>query len=372
MILRPTKTEYTDQKTGMVLKRIATSEWETHNHKIAINNSMFSCEKARIENRKPILNAHFQVYHIFFNTKKRIWNFDRIAESKAHASRIGRLYLPFQQRSAKQWNNLTLQEAEADFQELVNRGLTFVPYSVPLDTDLETWKVRKADALTLLTPSQKLVPIFCTKHQRDLFEEIFNYEFENSKLIGVQCYGLNDANTSLNLTKIKLRNQMLQTGDEAPLLIGLNYEKVLKSLSCVSGNFAYSCYGFDILSCRQLNMEHMPTEARRKMLSKEIEEIMKYDRVLGGFNHSAEQEFWDGINVTRAFLENVDVTQGLNPYQAIQWANHREQQKDFDLLNEYILETAYDENALLNFINNDKEKWAVFYKTKIMQTAGVI
>ena len=34
--------------------------------------------------------------------------------------------------------------------------------------------------------------------------------------------------------------------------------------------------------------------------------------------------------------------------------------------------STYDENALLNFINNDKEKWAVFYKTKIMQTAGVI
>ena len=39
---------------------------------------------------------------------------------------------------------------------------------------------------------------------------------------------------------------------------------------------------------------------------------------------------------------------------------------NFDLLNEYILETADDENALLNFINNEKEKWAVFYKTKII------
>jgi len=165
---------------------------------------------------------------------------------------------------------------------------------------------------------------------------------------------------------------MLQTGDEAPLLIGLNYEKVLRSLSCVSGNFAYSCYGFDVLSCRQMNMENMPTEVIKNMIGKEIEEIMRYDRVLGGFNRSAEQEFWDDINMTRVFLENVDVTQGLTPYQAIQWANHRGQQKDFDILNDYILETAYDENALLNFINNNKEKWAVFYKTKIMQTAGVI
>jgi hypothetical protein len=372
MILKKIKTEHTDKKTGMVLKRITTSEWETHNHKIAVNNSLFNCEKSRIENQKPILPAHFQVYHIFFNKKKKIWNFDRVAESKAHSSRVGRFYLPFQQRNANQWSGLTFQEAEADFQELVNRGLTFVPYPIPLDADLEKWRERKADALTFLTPSQTLVPIFCTKHQRDLFEEIFNYEFENSKLIGVQCYGLNNANTLLNLTKIKLRNQMLQTGDEAPLLIGLNYEKVLRSLSCVSGNFAYSCYGFDVLSCRQMNMENMPTEVIKNMIGKEIEEIMRYDRVLGGFNRSAEQEFWDDINMTRVFLENVDVTQGLTPYQAIQWANHRGQQKDFDILNDYILETAYDENALLNFINNNKEKWAVFYKTKIMQTAGVI
>ncbi|HQJ56943.1 MAG TPA: hypothetical protein PLH46_04805 [Caldisericia bacterium] len=368
MILKKIKTEHTDKKTGMVLKRITTSKWETHNHKIAVNNSLFNIEKSRVENKKPVLHAHFQIHHIFYNKKKRIWNFDRIAESKAHASRIGRLYLPFQQRNTTQWNNLTFQEAEEDFQDLVNRGLTFVPYSIPLDADLETWKNRKADALTLLTPSQTLVPIFCTKHQRDYFGDVFNYEFEKSKLIAVQCYGLNDANTLLNLMKIKLRNQTLQRGDEAPLLIGLNHEKVLRSLSCVSGNFAYSCYGFDILSCRQMNMENMPTDVIRKMISKKIEEIMKYDRVLGGFNHSAEQEFWDGINVTRAFLENVDVTQGLSPYQAIQWANHGEQQKDFDVLNDYILKTACDENALLNFINNEKEKWAVFYKTKIIPT----
>jgi hypothetical protein len=168
---------------------------------------------------------------------------------------------------------------------------------------------------------------------------------------------------------IKARNQMLQTGDEAPLLIGLNYEKVLRNFSCVSGNFAYSCFGFDVFSCRQLNMENMPTDVIKSMLSKEIEEIMKYDRTLGGFNHSAEQEFWDGTNITRAFLENVDVTQGLTAYQTIQWANHRGQQQDFDLLNEHILATANDENALLNFINNDKEKWAVFWKTKMPQTA---
>jgi len=372
MILKPTKTEHTDEKTGLVLKKITTSEWETHNHKMAVNNSLFSCEQKRLINKKQILNAPFQIHHIFFNKKRKIWNFDKMAESKAHASKFGRFYLPFQQRNAKQWGELKFQEAEADFQDLVTRGLTLVPYSIPLDASLEEWKKRKENALSLLNQSQSLVTIFCSRHQRELFEEIFNYEFENSKLIGVQCYGLNDANTLLNLMKIKLRNSKLQTGDEAPLLLGLNYEKVQRKLAFVSGSFAYSCFGFDILSCRQLCMENMPADAIRKMLSKEIEEILRYDKTLGGFNQSAEQEFWEGINLTRAFLENVNLTEGLNQYQAIQWANHREQQKDFDVLNEYILETAYNENALLNFINNEKEKWAVFYKTKMSQTAEVM
>jgi len=43
MILKEIKTEHTDKRTGMVLKRIETSEWETHNHKIAVNNSLFNC-----------------------------------------------------------------------------------------------------------------------------------------------------------------------------------------------------------------------------------------------------------------------------------------------------------------------------------------
>jgi len=371
MILRSIKTEHTDEKTGLVLKRIVTSEWEHLNRKIAVNNSLFACEKKRLINEKPILNAPFQIHHIFFNRKRKIWNFDKMAESKAHASRLGRFYLPFQQRNAKQWENLTFQEAEADFQDLTTRGLTLVPYSLPLDASLEKWKERRADALFLLSPSQKLVVIFCSRHQRDLFEKIFNYEFENSKLIGVQCYGLNDANTLLNLMKVKSRNMMLQTGDEAPLLLGLNYEKVQRKLAFVSGSFAYSCFGFDILSCRQLCMENMPADAIRKMLSKKIEEIMRYDKTLGGFNLSAEQEFWDGVNLTRAFLERVDVTEGLNQYQAIQWANHREQQKDFDILNDYILETAYEENAVINYIS-EKEKWDVYWKTKMQVLSEVV
>lgn len=100
---------------------------------------------------------------------------------------------------------------------------------------------------------------------------------------------------------------------------------------------------------------------------------MRYDKVLGGFNLSAEQEFWDDINITQAFLENVSIAEGLTPYQAIQWANFNEQQNDFDTLNDYVLETADEDkkDSALKYVESQKERWAVFWKTKIPQTAEV-
>ena len=373
MILKSIKTEQTDERTGLVVKRIITSEWENFNRKVAVNNSLFSCEQKRLIHNKPLLDIPFQIHHIGFKRKKQIWNFDGLEISKEHAIKQKRLYLAFQQRSAEQWDNLDFVEAEGDFQNLATRGLPFVPYSIPKDSSLETWKKRKEDALSILNQSQMLVPIFCSKHQRDLFEDIFNYEFENSKLIGVQCYNINDNDNFINLTKIKLRNMRLQTGDESPLLLGLSYEKSLRGLSNVSGSFAYSCFGFDILSHRQIFLENMPVDVIKKILSTGIEEIMRYDKTLGGFNLSAEQEFWEGINITQAFLENVSVAEGLTPFQAIQWANYHEQQNDFNILNNHILETAYDEkkDSALNYIESQKEKWSVFWKTKMPQLIGV-
>ena len=92
---------------------------------------------------------------------------------------------------------------------------------------------------------------------------------------------------------------------------------------------------------------------------------MKYDKTLGGFNLSAEQEFYDGINITREFLEEVKLSEGLTQYQAIQWANHLEQQEDFNILNNRILETAYEEDSALNYIESEKERWSVFWKTNM-------
>jgi len=101
---------------------------------------------------------------------------------------------------------------------------------------------------------------------------------------------------------------------------------------------------------------------------------MKYDKNLGGFNLSAEQEFYDGINITKEFLEEVKLSEGLTQYQAIQWANHLEQQEDFNVLNNHILETAYKEkeNSALNYIASEKERWSVFWKTNMPKMGGNI
>ena len=373
MILKSIKVEHKDEKTGLVLKRIITSDGEYLNHKIAIDNSMCNCEKHRLCYGKNIFDNPFQTHHIPFNNKKMIWDFDGMQISREHAKRQNRIYLTFQQRSEEQWQSLTFPEAEGDFQDLATRGLSFVPYSIPLDAKLEDWIKRRGEAVLLLNNSQILVPVFCSKHQRELFEEIFNYEFEHSKIIGVQCYGLYDEVTLLNLMKIRLRNMKLESKDECPLLFGLNYQKILKSFANVSGSFAYSCFGFDILSCRQMFLEKMPPEVVQHILSTKPEEMMRYDRNLGGFSLSAEQEFDNGINLTKQFLLNVDLTEGLNPHQAIQWANHNGQQKDFDVLNDYLLETAYEgkEDLALKYIGSEKERWAVFWKTKMIQTAEV-
>lgn len=322
MILKNIKVECVDARTGLVLKRITTTEWEHMNRKLAVNNSLANCEYARLKFGKSLINSPFQIYHIRHDNKDDKWIFEGIEEGKRHANKQNRFFLAFQQRSMNAWRKLTWSESENDFQDLATRGLSLIPYSIPMKGRLDDWETRKSEAESILNKSQKLVPIFCSNHQIEYFNDLFGYEFGKSQLIGIQCYSINNANTVSNLATVKIKNMSLKEGMECPLLLGLNYTKMLKSISNVAGSFLYSCFGMDILSDRQIFLENMPPDVCEKILKKTPEEIYRYDRSEGGFNFSDEQVFWTGINMTREFLEKVSVNEGLTAYQAIQWGNY--------------------------------------------------
>lgn len=360
MILKKIKVECIDSRTGFVLKKIKTSEWEHLNRKLAVNNSILNSELSRLRFKKPIFDTPFQIQHLRYIKKFEEWDFGGINKSKKHASKNNRFFLAFQQRSSDNWEVLTWHEAENDFQDLAGRGLSLVPYSIPQKGALDDWKTRKKDAESILNKSQSLVPILCSNHQRELFEPIMNKEFEESKLMGVQCYNINDYLTLLNLNKIKIKNMSIEEGEETPFILGLSYGKKIKSISNVSGAFAYSCFGFDILSDRQIFLENMPSDVVQKILDKKPDELYRYDTTEGGFNFSDEQIFWKNVNMTKAFLNNVTLSEGLAPYQAIQWANHHNQQNDFKTLNDNILLTKEEPNSTIDFIR-EKSRWSSYW-----------
>lgn len=364
MILKSVKVECVDNRTGLVLKKIITSEQEYLNRKLAVNNGMMNCEESRTRFNKSLLTSPFQIHHIRYEKSKDRWMFDGVEDSKRHAVKNKRLHLAFQQRTDDGWTKLTWSEAESDFQDLATRGLPFVPYVIPITGDIVDWKQRKSDGQSILNKSQTLVPVFCSMHNVPKFSQMFDKEFSESKLVGIQCYGLGDLDTVLNLTKVKITNMNVQEAQDCPLLLYLNHARKLKSSSNVSGTFAYSCFAGDIFSERQTFLENMPPNVVQSILQKSPDDIYRYDTGEGGFNFSEEQKFWSGIDMTNAFLQNVSLTEVLSPFQAIKWANHFNQQSDLDLLNQKIHESREEPNSVVDFIRT-KSRWASFWSSKI-------
>lgn len=369
MIVKKVKVECIDPQTGLVLKRIITSEGEYLNRKLAVNNGLVNCETSRMAAKKSILASPIQVHHIRYDRKHHRWATEGLLKSKDHANKQGRLFLPFDQRNEESWDGLTWSESESRFQELATLGLPVVPYAIPPKGRLDDWRMRKPDAISILNKSQILAPIFCSKHDVAYFEDLFRYEFGSSKLIGTQCYSVNDANTISNLVTMKTVNLSLAEGEESPMLFGLSHSKMIKSFSNVSGSFTYGCFGMDFLSQRQNFIENLPPDAIKKMLEKNPEDIYKYDRSEGGFNLSDEQTLLNGSasSNTKALLETITLSENLTPYQAIQWSNFVNQQEDFNILNQKILETRPEEskNTAIDFIRNDKIKWRLVWEGKI-------
>lgn len=107
MILKNVKVECVDPQTGLVLKRITTSENSYLNRKLAVNNSIMNSEVSRITAKKSVFPSPAQVYHIRYDDKLHYWVTKGISAAKEHANKQNRLFLPFEQRSEGMWDALT-------------------------------------------------------------------------------------------------------------------------------------------------------------------------------------------------------------------------------------------------------------------------
>ena len=131
MIYKGTKVEITDPATRFVLKRTSTSDWETLNRKLAVNNQLRAYEEQRNQYNKPAFPSCFQTHHIRWD-KRGFWDFYDIDVAKANAQKNNRIFVAQRQLNSGIWDKLTRQEAFNWYEELVNRGLPIPTMQIPL------------------------------------------------------------------------------------------------------------------------------------------------------------------------------------------------------------------------------------------------
>ena len=120
----------------------------------------------------------------------------------------------------------------------------------------------------------------------------------------------------------------------------------------VSGSFASARFGIDVPSQRQMNHAQIKGMMKAKEESQEEEDNFIYDDIEGGFNKSDEQIAWYGQNKTLKLLSDISLAERLEEYQAILWSNFNGQQRDFEKLNQSILQ----KNEVQQLINS-KSRW---------------
>ena len=125
--------------------------------------------------------------------------------------------------------------------------------------------------------------------------------------------------------------------DKTALIFYFNYPKIMTRQGYVAGSFAFSCFAGDVFSEKINFPQRMSKESREEMLNKKPSDFYLYDIKEKKFTKSLAQKEWYGIDVTRKFMENVGVSEGLDGYNAIKWINHSLQQKDLLFLNELLL-----------------------------------
>jgi hypothetical protein len=361
MEIKDVKIEIVDEESRLVLKRIITDKDQCFNRKIAVSNSLFSCEKSRGTYGKAMFDSPFQTHHIRWAKNEKEWDFLGLNSAIEHSRKNNRFFIPHKQRNENQWDSLKLAEADKDFIEFQSKvSAGAIPYPLPIDCTLEEWKQKKGELLALLNPMQQLMAVLSSKHNAEHFPEIVKYELNNSNLMGICSYEFIDVKEKVNLAMLRAINSNKTAGEHCALIVYFDYPRMLSRHSHVAGSFAYGCFSGDIFSERAYFIKNMSGKAIAEMMNKKPEDYYFYDPKQKGFNKSMPQREWYGSDLTRNFLQEISVNEGLNGHQAIRWINNHLQQKEFDFLNQKLLQ----KEKIVPIIR-DYSRWSLFWDTNL-------
>ena len=352
MEIKKTEVIYVDKESGFVLKKTTTDEGEFYNRQLTVPNTIYVCEKKRVNLNKPILNAHFQTHHLKWDKSNEEWELTGLKKSRKHAENNYRFFMPFHQRNQQQWENLTWGESLDELQDLL-RKTKIVPINIPINSTLEEWESNKIKALSYLDEDQILMPIISSKHSPKTFPLIFNKELRESLFLGVSCFELVDAVEKINLNFVKAINSRLNEGEECALITYFNYPRVMSRHLQVAGSFAFSCFGGDVLSQRAnfyIDFE--------KVDSLTPDDIYCYDNREKKFTKSKSQKERYGFDLSNNLTNIIPIAEGLDFHQAIKFLCHKLQQEDLNQINKFLIEKQPLTQKLMDYTG-----WGVFLET---------
>lgn len=359
MKLKEIKVEAINKETGFVLKRIITDEGEFHNRKLAVNNTIYVCEKQRVKLNKPLINSPFQTHHLRWDKKNEEWDLLGLKKAREHAEKNNRFFIPFHQKNQSQWAKLNWKTSKEEFLDLSTKT-DIVPIYLPINCTLEEWTKNKEEALSKLSENQILMPVLSTKHNLKYFPLILSKEIKNSSFLGFACYSISNTTEKMNLNFMRALNRNLKEGDSSALMVCLNYPRVLWRLSHTAGSFAFACFGGDIFSHTATFPKNMSLEMFEKMDDLTPEELYFYDKIEKKWTKSNKQKQLHGFDVTNKLVNNLPVGEGLSFQQAIKYASHILQQDDLDLINKFIIDKKPMEIKIKDYVG-----WNVFWNTKV-------
>ena len=359
MLLKDIKIELKDNDSRFILKRAKTSENDFLNRKMPVINPIYQCEKNRERYGKTMFDSPIQVHNLRWDTVKKKWDYTSLEEAKEHAIKYNRIFLARKQMNWEQWQELTLSKSYYNFEDMLNRGMNNLTLEIPITANLEEFKKLKEDANSVLNKSQRLMPILSTRHNPENFSQIMEHEFERSKFIGLNGYSINreiEPYALVNLSKFRSLNFNLNMDGNIPLNFIFNYPRVLIKHSNIAGSFAYSCFGGDVFVEKTTFLEGMPDRVIKEMMNKSPDEFYYYDVRQKSFNKSYNQEKYYNINLTKQFMQTVNVAEGLTAYETLRWKAHQQQQDDFLYINNLIMQNKILMQEIL-----DHSGWNIFW-----------